>query len=218
MLYTIVAIAFGWLVYLFKRPRIYGNKQNLKTKGGVIYIANHRNLLDPVMLAITIPRRIHFMAKKELFEGKIANWFFRSLLVFPVNRKTADFKSLRQALKLLEEGHAFGIFPEGRRAVMDEMDDFEKGTAFIASRTEAPIVPIYISPTTYSGWRRLRMIVGDKIYAKDVLAGCDRRELVDALTEKMQGDMEALKKRMEEIYPRKKSKKNAAHPARAKLS
>lgn len=207
MLYVIFIVLFGWALFLFKRPKIYGEKKNLRTKGGVIFIANHRNLLDPVMLAITIPRCIHFMAKKELFESKLGNWFFRSCFVFPVNRKTADLKSLRQALKLLEEGKAFGIFPEGRRAVADEMDDFEKGTAFIASRTDAPIVPIYISPTTYSGWRRLRYIVGEKIYAKDVLETCERRELVDALTERMQNDMEALKKRMDEIYPGKKAKK-----------
>ncbi len=208
MLYVILMALFGWGVVLLKRPKIYGKKENLRTKGGVIFIANHRNLMDPVMLGVTIPRCIHFMAKKELFESKFGNWFFRSLLVFPVNRKTADLKSLRQALKLLEEGKAFGIFPEGRRAVADEMDDLEKGTAFIASRTEAPIVPIYISPTTYSGWRRLRYIVGEKIYAKDVLETCERRELVEALTERMQSDMEALKKRMDEIYPGKKAEKN----------
>lgn len=203
MLYVVFVILFGWIVLLFFRPAIYGNKKNLKTKGGVIFIANHRNLLDPVLLAVTVPRTIHFMAKKELFESKIGNLFFRSLLVFPVNRKTADFKSLRQALKLLEEGKAFGIFPEGRRAVADEMDDFEKGTAFIASKTDAPIVPIYISRTTYQGLKRMRMIVGDKIYVKDVKAQCGSRRLVDALTDRMQKDMKALEERMDEILEKK---------------
>ncbi len=205
MLYIIVNILFRVWVWLYKRPVIYGNKKNLKTKGGVIFIANHRNLLDPVMLTITIPRCIHFMAKKELFESKLGNRIFRSLLVFPVNRKTADMKSLKQALTLLEEGKAFGIFPEGRRAVADEMDDFEKGTALIAARTDAPIVPIYISPTTYTGSHRLRMIVGDKIFAKDVRAKAGSRRMVDALTERMQRDMEELKERMEEILEKKKA-------------
>lgn len=206
MLYIIVMILFRVWVWLYKRPVVYGNKKNLRTKGGVIFIANHRKLSDPVMLAITIPRCVHFMAKKELFESKLGNAVFRSLLVFPVNRKTADMKSMKQALALLEKGKAFGIFPEGRRAVADEMDDFEKGTALIAARTEAPIVPIYISPTTYTGSHRLRMIVGEKIYAKDVKAKAGNRRMVDALTERMQGDMEELKERMEEIIAAKKAK------------
>lgn len=204
MLYVLAVILFKLLLIIIHRPVIYGRKENLRTKGGVIFIANHRNLLDPVMLAVAIPRCIHFMAKKELFESRLGNWAFRSLLVFPVNRKTADFKSLRQALALLEQGKAFGIFPEGRRAVGDEMDDFEKGTAFIASRTEAPIVPVYISPTSYERSRKLRLIVGEKIFASEVRAGCGSRRLVDALTDRMQRDMEALKERMEEITAKKK--------------
>lgn len=209
MLYVVAIILFGWIVLLIHRPVIYGNKKNLRTKGGVIFIANHRNLLDPVMLAVTVPRCIHFMAKKELFESKIGNWVFRSLLVFPVNRKTADFKSLRQALSLLEQGKAFGIFPEGRRAVADEMDDFEKGTAFIASRTDAPIVPIFISPTSYTGSRKLRMIVGEKIYVEDVKKQLGDRRLVDALTDRMQSDMHALEERMQEIVQKKTKRKKA---------
>ncbi len=206
MLYVIFIVLFGWALFLFKRPKIYGEKRNLRTKGGVIFIANHRNLLDPVMLAITIPRCIHFMAKKELFESKLGNWFFRSCFVFPVNRKTADLKSLRQALKLLEEGKAFGIFPEGRRAVMDEMDDFEKGTALIASRTEAPIVPIYISPSTYKPGGRMRAIVGEKILVSEVKAHMGSRRLVDALTERMQKDMEALKESLEEATGKRRAR------------
>ena len=204
MLYVLAVILFKFWLILLHRPAVYGRKENLRTKGGVIFIANHRNLLDPVMLAVAIPRCIHFMAKKELFDSRLGNWAFRNLLVFPVNRKTADMKSLKQALKLLEEGKAFGIFPEGRRAAGDEMDDFEKGTAFIASRTEAPIVPIYISPTTYTGSRKLRLIVGEKIFVSEVKAGCGSRRLVDALTDRMQRDMEALKERMEEITAKKK--------------
>ena len=203
MLYVIFMILFRLIVKLIFRTTVYGNKQNLRLKGGVIFISNHRSLIDPVMLSVCIPRCVHFMAKKELFESKIGNWFFRSLLVFPVNRKTADFKSLRQALTLLEQGKAFGIFPEGRRAVADEMDDFEKGTAFIASKTDAPIVPIYISPASYEGTRRFRMIVGDRILVKDVKAELGDRRLVEALTARMQGDMQALEERMAEIIRKK---------------
>ena len=146
MLYIIAYIFFKWLLWLIYRPKVFGNKKNLRIKGGVIFIANHRALYDPLLLVVSSPRIIHFMAKKELFDNPVGRVFFKSLFVFPVNRKTADMKSIRQSLKLLRDGKAFGIFPEGRRSATDGMDEFEKGTAFIAAKSGAPIVPIYINP------------------------------------------------------------------------
>ena len=129
MLYIIAYIFFKWLLWLIYRPKVFGNKKNLRLKGGVIFIANHRALYDPLLLVVSSPRIIHFMAKKELFDNPVGRVFFKSLFVFPVNRKTADMKSIRQSLKLLRDGKAFGIFPEGRRSATDGMDEFEKGTA-----------------------------------------------------------------------------------------
>ena len=146
MLYIIAYIFFKWLLWLIYRPKVFGNKKNLRIKGGVIFIANHRALYDPLLLVVSSPRIIHFMAKKELFDNPVGRVFFKSLFVFPVNRKTADMKSIRQSLKLLRDGKAFGIFPEGRRSATDGMDEFEKGTAFIAAKSGAPIVPVYINP------------------------------------------------------------------------
>ena len=128
MLYIIAYIFFKWLLWLIYRPKVFGNKKNLRIKGGVIFIANHRALYDPLLLVVSSPRIIHFMAKKELFDNPVGRVFFKSLFVFPVNRKTADMKSIRQSLKLLRDGKAFGIFPEGRRSATDGMDEFEKGT------------------------------------------------------------------------------------------
>lgn len=207
MLYVIAVILFKWILFLIHRPKILGKKENLKLKGGVIFIANHQNYLDPVMLVVAIPRMIHFMAKKELFEGRIKNAVFRSLLVFPVNRKTADIKALKQALALLEEGKAFGIFPEGRRCITGDIDDFEKGTAFIAAKCTAPIVPIYISPSSYKGTRRLVMNVGETITADEVKQRLLGRKLVDALTERMQTDMEKLCEETEAMLQQKKTRK-----------
>lgn len=194
MLYVVAIILFGWIVLLIHRPVIYGNKKNLRTKGGVIFIANHRNLLDPVMLAVTVPRCIHFMAKKELFESKIGNWVFRSLLVFPVNRKTADFKSLRQALSLLEQGKAFGIFPEGHRsATGSDMDAFDKGCAFIALRADAPVIPLYIVHHGRKFGQRLKVAVGDPILPSEVKARCPGKKPVEAVNAAITDAMISLK-------------------------
>lgn len=94
MLYMLLKMLLGPLLLLILRPIVYG-KQNLRVKGKAIFICNHRSMWDPVIIAICTPRMVHFMAKKEIFESKIGNIFFRSLGAFPVNRKNVDLMSLK---------------------------------------------------------------------------------------------------------------------------
>lgn len=196
MLYVILVLLFKLPVMLIMRPKIIGDRKALATKGGTIFIANHRELMDPVMMAVVCPRIIHFMAKKELFNTGIGRWFFNSLNVFPVNRKSADLTSLKKALKLLEEGKSFGIFPEGRRAITDRLDEFEKGAAFIAAKSNAPIIPLYISTDSYRKCR-LRIAVGSPIYPSVVAEHCEKRQLNDVLTNRMQSALESLRIELE---------------------
>lgn len=192
MLYMLLAVTIKPLVWLLLRPKIYGKKENLRQKGKAIFICNHRTMFDPVILAIISPRVIHFMAKKELFSTKMGNIFFKSLLVFPVSRKSADIKSLKKAVELLNSGKVFGIFPEGRRSVTDDMDEFERGTAFIAIKSGAPIVPIYISPKSYQGSFRLKMMVGELIKPDEIAEQCNGRKLIDVITCRMKNALEEL--------------------------
>ena len=185
-----------WLIF---RPKTYGNKKALAIKGKAIYICNHIAMTDPLILAIVSPRIIHFMAKKEVFEKPIGKLFFKSLFVFPVDRGNADLKSLKNAFKLLEKGKVFGIFPEGRRMVADRMDEFEHGTAFVAMRSGAPVVPIYLANDSYKKGKRPRLIVGEPIYAKDSAMQASRRENELLFTQRMRNTLEALKTKLEEL-------------------
>ena len=198
MLYVILVILIKLPLLLLLRPKVFGKKENLRIKGGAIFICNHRALMDPVMLALVSPRLIHFMAKKELFETRLGRFFFNSLLVFPVSRKSADIKSIKKAIALLNDGKAFGIFPEGRRSVTNGMDEFERVTAFIAVKSGAPIVPVYISPKSYRGAFRLYIMVGDVIRPDEISERCDRRKLTDVVTYEMQNALEELQFSMQQ--------------------
>ena len=46
--------------------RVIG-KENLPSEGGVLLCTNHIHNFDPIVVGITSPRPIHFMAKEELF-------------------------------------------------------------------------------------------------------------------------------------------------------
>lgn len=160
-LFKYIVLPFYWLI---RMPKVYGYK-NTKAirKGKAIIISNHRSNLDPVLLALCLPRFIHFMAKEELFGNKLAGLLIKALLAFPVSRKASDMKSMKTALELLDKGKCFGIFPEGKRAVTDEMDAFEKGAAFFAIKTDAPILPVYIPKNNYRLFKRPRLYIGEAI-------------------------------------------------------
>ena len=191
MLYMLLKILLGPLLLLILRPIVYG-KQNLHIKGKAIFICNHRSMWDPVIIAICTPRMVHFMAKKEIFESKIGNIFFRSLGAFPVNRKNVDLMSLK-------DGKIFGLFPEGKREVSDSLDEFEKGTAFFAIRSGAPVIPIYIHPDSQ---RRLRpvIMVGKAIDVSEIAANAQKSTLIDVVTDELADAVAALGIELEEIY------------------
>ena len=196
-MFYILALLFKPLYFLIFRPRIYGNRAALRTKGKVIFICNHVAMADPFMLAVISTRIIHFMAKKELFDTPLGKFFFRNLFVFPVNRGRPDVKSVKNAIALLDKGKAFGIFPEGRRMVADRMDEFELGISLIAIRSGAPVVPIYMSNDCYRKFR-FRYIVGDPIYAEETAVGATKRENEEIFTERLSNVMHSLQAQLEE--------------------
>lgn len=186
------------ILWLLFRPKVFGNKKALWTKGKAIFICNHVSMRDPLMLAIISPRIIHFMAKKEVFSTKLGKIFFSSMFVFPVDRGTADLKSLKNALALLEKGKVFGIFPEGRRMVAYRMDEFELGTAFIAMRSDAPVIPMYLDNDSYKKWyTRPKIIVGDPIFASETRMNVSRRENEVIFMQRLRNTLESLKKELE---------------------
>ncbi|MBQ3131257.1 MAG: 1-acyl-sn-glycerol-3-phosphate acyltransferase, partial [Clostridia bacterium] len=66
MLYYIFRYLLWPVFAIIFKPKVY-NRENYKVKGKAIYVANHISLLDPVAIAFTCPRIVHFMAKKEIF-------------------------------------------------------------------------------------------------------------------------------------------------------
>lgn len=191
MFYILVKYLIGPFILLFWRPRVI-NRQGLDIKGPAIFVSNHLSMVDPLLIAVLSRRNIHFMAKKEIFEKPLGRWFFKALLAFPVNRRSADLASLRNAMQVLKKGKVFGIFPEGKRSVTSELDELENGAAFLALRSGAPLVPIYIHPSSYRT-QRPKLIVGEPIYAADVVSGLPHSEQVSALTRKIESVILSLR-------------------------
>lgn len=113
--------------------------------GPLIVVANHLNLADPPLLGASIPRRIRFMAKQELFAGRFGGTCIRLFGAFPVRRAEADLHALRTARRLLQQGEVVGMFPEGHRSGGAGLLPAHPGTALLALRSGAPVLPVGIT-------------------------------------------------------------------------
>lgn len=158
-LYSFLRGIINILLRIIFRVKIVG-KENIPKEGSLVICANHTNLLDPIVLAITTKRQIYFMAKKELFEKKFFNMLLPKLGAFPVDREGSDVKAVKNSLRVLKENNILGIFPEGTRVDEYDKDNAKAGIAMIALRGKSQILPVYID-TNYKIFSKLNIIIGD---------------------------------------------------------
>lgn len=138
-------------------------RENIPAKGRIILCSNHISLLDPVVLAIAVPRPISFMAKKELFNNKILSILISKLGAFPVDRKGSDISAIRSSLKVLKEEKILGIFPEGTRVKKMDLDSAKPGISLISIKGKSSIIPVYIQ-SKYKLFSKISVKIGEPIY------------------------------------------------------
>lgn len=144
--YSIFKPILKLLYILYYNPKIEG-KENIPKKGAIIVCGNHIHLMDQFGIMVSTKRMIHYMAKKEYFDSKFT-WFFKLSGCISVNRQIKDEKAKNEAIKLLKEGYAVGIFPEGtRNRTKEKLLPFKYGAVSLASKTDAYIVPFGIKGT-----------------------------------------------------------------------
>ncbi|MBF0489187.1 MAG: 1-acyl-sn-glycerol-3-phosphate acyltransferase [Candidatus Omnitrophica bacterium] len=113
-------------------------------KGAYILASNHISNLDPVILGISTPRRLHFLAKAELFKSPLMGWWMKKLWAFPIKRGEGDFGALKKTLHFLKEGYPVLLFPEGTRRLDDKPLPPQAGAGLVALKSKVPIVPVYV--------------------------------------------------------------------------
>jgi len=145
-MYSLLRIILTLLFRIVFRCKVVG-VENIPLHGGVIIASNHLSLWDPPFLGTFVPRKIHFMAKEELFAWPVLGWIITKLNAFPVRRGTADRAAIRTALTVLEAGKCLGLFPEGTRSKTGNLGSAELGLAMIAIKAGVPIVPTAVIGT-----------------------------------------------------------------------
>lgn len=117
--------------------------QKIPLQGPFIVISNHTGQIEvPVMVTLLQPRKISGWGKAEAFENLFLRWVFWAWGIIPIHRGEADMKALKDALRALQDGCFFGIAPEGTRNKTGVLIRAHPGTALLALRSGAPILPL----------------------------------------------------------------------------
>jgi 1-acyl-sn-glycerol-3-phosphate acyltransferase len=143
--------AFRWVVRALLvavcrvafRVRVVG-RGHVPPDGAYILAPSHRSILDVPFTAFATRRRIGFLAKQELFQGRLGGALFPVLGGIPVERGSTDRAALRAADAVLVHREPLAIFPEGTRRRGATLGDLFHGCAYLALRRGVPIVPVGI--------------------------------------------------------------------------
>jgi len=138
----------GWL-RLFERVlmdyQITG-LENVPKSGGAIVMINHINFWDPLVVMPSLGRPVIPMTKVEAWEG-VLRPFVGPYGAIPVHRGAVDTSAVRSATEALADGYLILISPEGTRSPNGALQPAQEGMAFLAARTNAPILPVAIQGT-----------------------------------------------------------------------
>ena len=108
--------------------------------GPVLYASNHVGVFDGPLLAIYSPRIAHALTKEEMFQGvmRFVLWWVGQI---SQDRFHTDPAAVKAALRVLRDGGAVGIFPEGARGA-GNLERFHRGAAYLAMVSGATVVPV----------------------------------------------------------------------------
>ena len=159
------------------------NRERLDAEAPYVLIANHLHALDPVAMAMFIPRRqICFLGKKELGKNKIANRLMTSAHVILVGRGDTDMAAMRNCMKAVKMKKIL-LIPEGSRHHEGQMEQIQSGASLIAMRSKAPIIPMYID-RKLSFFKKTNMYVGEPIQYDDLLEKGINAETCEEMNER----------------------------------
>ena len=166
--------------------------------GPLIVISNHLSYNDPPALFASTPRILNYLGKIELFSNPYKSFFMRLAKVHPLDRSGTGLGALKTALEILSKDGAIVIFPEGGISPSYSMQKAKQGAAFLAIKSQAPILPIGISGTEkFPPWRmvlplqRFKVNIGPP-FTPPILEGRIDKNAIESVSELMMNRIAVL--------------------------
>ncbi|MBI3680875.1 MAG: bifunctional acyl-ACP--phospholipid O-acyltransferase/long-chain-fatty-acid--ACP ligase [Acidobacteria bacterium] len=142
-----------FLLRLFFRLEVHGTPLSEKPEK-LLVIANHQSFIDGAIMQAFLPIDVTWVVHAQVAR----KWYFRiPLKLIPhLVVDAANPLSLKKVLNLVEAGTPVGIFPEGRVTVTGSLMKIYDGTAFLAARSGAAVLPVRIEGATHSIFSRMQ--------------------------------------------------------------
>jgi 1-acyl-sn-glycerol-3-phosphate acyltransferase len=146
--YQVSRVLAGPLLHLLWRPEITGG-EHIPRAGGAIVASNHLSVVDSIFLPLMLDRPLTFAAKSEYFTGRrpsqrFAGAYMRATKQLAVDRDSARAARdmLEAALRLLQAGELFGVYPEGTRSPDGRLYRGRTGVGWLALASGVPVIPV----------------------------------------------------------------------------
>ncbi|MBD2869634.1 lysophospholipid acyltransferase family protein [Paenibacillus arenilitoris] len=190
MLYVLFRFLLRCIYTLLFRLEAIGT-ENIPANGPVILASNHLSNFDPPTVGVKVERKVHFMAKEELFNIPVFGSLIRAFGAFPVKRGGVSKDAIKSAIALLKEGRMMGIFPEGSRN--NQSGAAKKGAAMIAVRSGAAVVPVAIVGR-YKPFSKIKVCYGEPIDLTAIIEQSSP-DMLDQVTDAIMARIRALAER-----------------------
>ena len=202
-----------YLVFVFRARCIDSDK--IPVDGQAIVAPNHFSFLDHFFVAVYVRRKVHFMAKSQLFKRPM-QFIYTHGGVFPVRRGHRDTKSMQTAKAILGRGDLIVMYAEGGRSRTGDLGEAKPGVGKLALETGAPVVPTAIVGTERArNWKRLQFPKVTVQYGNPIrfekVEGEATREQAQAAADAIFTEIKALHDGLREANGRK----NAIEAARS---
>ena len=140
-----------WLIRsilrLIARVEVRGY-ENLPTENSYVLATNHIGILDALMPFYALGRWDIYIPVAEKWEkNRFLNWLGKYFNFVFIDRYNPDIKAMRKLIRLMEEGNALAISPEGTRSRLGSLIEAKPGVTYLATKLNRPIVPVAITGT-----------------------------------------------------------------------
>ncbi len=174
-------------------------EENIPKEGPIIVTGNHFSFADSIaMLHIAPPSIEMFSGANPAFAPGWAKLLPRLWGVLYVFRGTGSRQAIRDAESVLNQGGFFGIFPEGG-AWAEMVRPARPGTAYLASRTDARILPVgftgfnTVLPLRFRNQSKVTIRIGKPYGPLKVTGrGQERREQLDEMGDRIMKEIALL--------------------------
>jgi 1-acyl-sn-glycerol-3-phosphate acyltransferase len=202
---VVVAIKLFWK-YLGLRFDFKG-VHHIPRDGGAILSINHVGYLDFALTgtaALPTGRYVRFMAKKEVFDNKLAGPLMRGMHHISVDRSSGS-ASFVAALRALRAGEIVGIFPEGTISVSFEIKELKSGAVRLAMAAGVPVIPTIVWGSQRIWTKKVKRNLGREKFPVTVAFGeplyFDKQSDVEASESLLRETMIAMLHEVQNKYP-----------------